>query len=241
MRSSIPRPWGGTIQQIWTRAGLLGLLCVSTVLVRPDEAKAAEVRGQVLLASAPPPTAAIKHPRAAYNWELENGVKEVRPDRTTPRELAVVLLGGAPASAVDRIEVSISGGALLPSTLVVRSNSTVRIKNEDEIGHELFAPGLDGFSPEATSPGATRSVHLTKVGSWPLQDRLAVHARAHLHVLANLVSAAQLDASGSYVFNDVAAGKYTLKVFRGPDELVSKEIEVTDKTLTVDPLALGKP
>jgi hypothetical protein len=241
VRSSIPRPWGGTIQKIWTRAGLLGLLCVSTVLVRPDEAEAADVRGQLLLASAPPPIAASKPPRAAYNWELENGVKEVLPDRTTPRELAVVLVGGASAAATDRIEVSISGGALMPSTLVVRSNSTVRIKNDDEIGHELFAPGLDGFSPEATSPGATRSVHLTKAGSWPLQDRLAVHARAYLHVLANLAASARLDATGSYAFNDVAPGKYTLKVFRGPDELVSKEIEVTEKTLTVDPLALGKP
>jgi hypothetical protein len=241
VRSSIPRPWGGTIHY-WTRAGLLGLLCVSTVPVRPDDAQAAEVRGQVLIASASA-SAATKPPRAAYNWELENGVKEVLPDRTTPRELAVVLLGGAGAGAgaSERIEVSISGGTLLPSTLVVRSNSTVRIKNEDEIGHELFAPGLDGFSPEATSPGATRSVHLTKAGSWPLQDRLAVHARAHLHVLANLAAVARLEANGGYVFNEVAAGKYTLKVFRGPDELVSKEIEVSDKTLTVDPLALGKP
>src|SRR5262245_31674752 len=156
------------------------------------------------------PRTAVKPPRPAYNWELENGVKEVLPDRASPRELAVVLLGAAP-SGESRLEVSITGGALLPSTLVVRTNTTVRIKNDDEIGHELFAPGLDGFSPEATSPGATRSVHLTKAGSWPLQDRLAVHANAHLHVLANLVSVARLEPNGSYSFSDVPPGKYTLK------------------------------
>ena len=181
------------------------------------------------------PRSAVKPPRPAYNWELENGVKEVLPDRASPRELAVILVGAAP-SGESRLEVSISGGTLLPATLVVRTNTTVRIKNEDEIGHELFAPGLDGFSPEATSPGATRSVHLTKAGGWPLQDRLAVHASAYLHVLANLVAVARLEANGSYAFSDVPPGKYTLKLLRGPDELLSKEIEVADKPVTIEPL-----
>lgn len=182
------------------------------------------------------PVPSIKPPRPAYNWEIENGVKEVLPDRTQPRELAVVLVGGAAPSGGDRVEVSISGGALLPNTLVVRTNTTVRIRNDDEIGHELFAPGLDGFSPEATSPGATRSVRLTKAGSWPLQDRLAVHARAHLHVIADLAAVAKLEPSGAYVFADVPAGKYTLKVLRGTEELLSKDVEVTDRPLTLDPI-----
>jgi hypothetical protein len=182
------------------------------------------------------PKAAAKLPRPAFNWELENGMKEVLPERTAPRELAVVLIGSAAPSGDDRIEASISGGALLPNTLVVRANTTVRIKNEDEIGHELFAPGLDGFSPEATSPGSTRSVRLTKPGSWPLEDRLAVHANAHLHVLPDLVAVAKLESNGTYVFGDVPGGKYKLKVFRGPDELLTKDVEVTDRPLTVEPL-----
>ena len=184
------------------------------------------------LAPLPP----IKPPRPAYNWEIENGVKEVLPDRAQPREIAVVLVGGAAPSGDSRVEVSVSGGALLPSTLVVRTNTTVRIRNDDEIGHEVFAPGLDGFSPEATSPGATRSVRLTKAGSWPLQDRLAVHARAHLHVLADLAAVAKLEPNGAYVFADVPPGKYTLKVLRGPEELLSKGIEVTVRPLTLDPI-----
>jgi plastocyanin len=204
-------------------------------------ASAADVRGQLVLGSAREPPAA-KPPRAAYNWELENGVKEVAPTRVVAqRELGVVLLGAGTPKAGDALDVTLSGGALLPSTLVVRAGTTVRIRNEDEIGHELYAVGLDGFSAEATSPNGVRSVHLTKVGNWPLLDHLAVHSRAHLHVLDNLVASAKIDASGSYSFSDVPAGKYTLKVFRGANELVSKDVEVlaTDKSLTVDPLTLG--
>ncbi len=217
----------------WTRSGLLIVLCVSTIPAR--SALASEVRGQLVIASLPPRTAG-KTPRPAFNWELENGVKEVLPERTPPRELAVVLIGVAAASGDNRLEISISGGALSPSTLVVRTDTTLRIRNDDEIGHELIAVGLDGFSAEATSPGATRSVRLTKAGSWPLQDKLAVHSSAYLHVLANLAAVAKLEPNGSYAFPDVPAGKYTLKVFRGADELISKDIEVADRALSVDPL-----
>jgi hypothetical protein len=188
-----------------------------------------------VIASLPAKTA-NKPPRPAFNWELENGVKEVLPERTPPRELAVVLVGNAAPSGDGRLEVAIVGGALLPSTLVVRTDTTLRIRNDDEIGHELVAVGLDGFSAEATSPGATRSVRLTKPGSWPLLDKLAVHSSAYLHVLLNLSAVAKLEPNGSYTFPDVPAGKYTLKVFRGADELISKDIEVADRALSVDPL-----
>lgn len=201
--------------------------------------RASDVRGQLVLGSLREAPSKVKPPRAAYNWEIDNGVKELAPVRVSAqRELAVVLIGAA-NKAPDTVEVAVSGGALLPSTIVLRSGSTLKIRNDDEIGHELFAPGLDGFSAEATSPGGSRSVHLTKVGNWPLLDRLAAHARAHLHVLPDLAAVAKLEPNGSFSFNDVPAGKYTLKVFRGGAELSSKEIEVTDKPLTLDPLTFA--
>jgi len=218
---------------LWTRASLLVALCVSAVPSRP--VAAAEVKGQLVLGSLQHKPS-IKSARPSFNWEIENGVKEVVPERVQPRELAVVLVGGAAPSGDARLEVSITGGALMPSTLVVRTGTTVRIRNDDEIGHEISATGLDGFSAEATSPGSTRSVHLTQPGKWPLQDKLAVHAEAYLHVLADLAAVAKLEPNGSYVFPDVPPGKYTLKVLRGPDELLTKNIEVTDRPHTVEPL-----
>ena len=198
------------------------------------------MRGQLVLGSLREAPGKVKPPRAAYNWELDNGVKELAPVRVVAqRELAVVLVGSGGGKAGETVEVAVSGGALLPSTLVLRTGSTLRIRNDDEIGHELFVPGLDGFSAEATSPNGSRSVHLTKVGSWPLLDRLAAHARAHLHVLADLVAVAKLEPNGSFSFSDVPAGKYTLKVFRGGNELSSKDIEVSDKPLTLDPLTFA--
>lgn len=187
------------------------------------------------------PGDADKPPRAACNWELENGVKEVSKERVpADRELAVVLIGASAPQSTEAVEVAVSGGQLLPATLVLRTGSTLRIRNNDEIGHELLAQGLDGFSAEASSPGAVRAVHLTKLGHWPIVDHLASHARAHLHVLPDLVASAKVDASGSFVFTGVAQGKYTLKVFRGDSEILSKAVEVTsDKPLTIEPLTFA--
>lgn len=179
-----------------------------------------------------------KPPRAAYNWELENGVKEVARARVAAdRELAVVLIGAGVPAGNAPVEASVSGGELLPATLVLRSGTTLRIRNADEIGHELLAKGLDGFSAEASSPGAVRAIHLKQVGHWEIIDRLAAHARAHLHVLPDVVSVAKVEPNGSFVFTSVAPGKYTLKVFRGEREIAAKSVEVTsDKTLQLDPL-----
>lgn len=200
---------------------------------------AAEVKGQLLLAAYQPP-AAEKAPRSGFHWELENGVKEVVRNRVPARDLAVVLLGDGPSTMPDRIEIPFSGGALLPSTLVVRVGTTVRMRNDDEIGHELYAEGLDGFSAEATSPKAIRSVNLTKAGSYALRDTLAPHARAFLHVLPDLVAVAKVESSGSFVFADVPAGKYKLKVFHGPQVVSEKDVEVGDKALAIDPFTLGE-
>jgi plastocyanin len=199
---------------------------------------AADVRGQIVLGSYRAPEES-KPPRAGYNWEIENGVKEVARTRVqAARELAVVLVGAGDALAPDRVEVAVSGGSLLPSTIVVRAGTTVRVRNDDEIGHEVYAEGLDGFGPEPSSPKAIRSVNLQKAGSWPLRDRLTPHARGQLHVLPNLIAIAKVEASGSYAFSEIKPGKYTLQVFHGPDVVASKEIEVGDKALTVDPLTL---
>lgn len=183
-------------------------------------------------------TAEAKPPRAACNWELENGVKEVKKDRVVAdRELAVVLVGDGASKAPTTLEVEVLGGELMPSTVALRAGTTLRIRNADEIGHALFAEGLDGFSAEASSPGGVRAVNLQKAGHWNIVDKLVAHAHAHLHVLPDIVALAKVESNGSFAFSGVTPGKYTLKVFRGEHEILTKPVEVSnDKTLTLDPL-----
>lgn len=214
----------------------LALAIVTALFV--STAQAAEVNGKLLLGAYKP--AQETPTRAPYHWEIENGFKEVERDRIdAPRELAVVLVGDGDAPDLAKVEIPVSGGELLPSTVVVRQGATLSIRNDDEIAHELVAEGLDGFSAEPTSPRAKRSINLAKAGAWPLRDRLVSHARGYLHVLPNLVAVATVDADGNYKFGEVAPGKYTLKVFHGERELTSQEVEAGPKPVSVPPLTLS--
>lgn len=199
---------------------------------------ASSVRGNLLL-GAYRPNRDPETPAAPSYWELENGFKEVVQDRVEAvRELAVVLLGDGAVSA-GQVEVPFRGGTLLPTTIVVRTGTTLRLRNDDEIAHELHAVGLDGFSREATSPRGVRSVNLRTAGHWLLRDNLVIHVLGHLHVIDNLVAIGKVESDGRYSFTDVAAGTYTLKVFHGANEIASQAIEVADKKdLAIDPITL---
>jgi plastocyanin len=198
----------------------------------------AQVSGRLLLAAykpAPEPEA-----KPSYYWELENGFKEVKPDRISARrELAAVLCSeAAPVAGSDRLEVPWNGGNLLPSTLVVRVGTTILFRNDDEVAHELLGVGLATLPAEATSPRGRRSWEAAEPGSWPLRDQSVPHAKGHLHVLPDVVAIATIEADGSYSFPAVPPGKYTLKVFHGGSQVGSQEIEATAKALTVDPITL---
>jgi hypothetical protein len=207
-----------------------------TLLALATPALATEIRGELALGAYHPAAQESKVP--TYRWELENGVKEVLPDRVPARELAVVLTGlGAPKTPKD-VTVPIRGGALLPSTVVVRTASTLVMSNVDDIGHEVYAVGLSEFSAEAIGPGAKRAINLGKAGNWPLLDSLTPHAHGHLHVIDDLITVATLTDDGKFVFTDTPAGKYTLHVFHGAQELATQTVEVGEQPLTLSAIAL---
>lgn len=223
----------GSSKPLWS-----AMAAVSSVLCLVGSAAASDVTGKLVLGAYKPPV--VESDRPTSYWEAENGFKEVQKDRVdAPRELSVVLVGKGEVKLPDRLEVAFDGGSLLPSTLVVRVGTTVLFKNDDEVAHELFAPGFAPLAAEATSPRGRRSVQLNETGSWPLRDKLIPHLAGHLHVLSDLLAVAQVDASGGFSFGEIAPGTYTLKVFHGPKELVSQSVEVTGKGLTVPPIALG--
>jgi hypothetical protein len=211
-----------------------------TTAIYSAPALAAEVTGKLLLATyrLPPKQNAV----GAFQWEIENGVKEVIADRVdAKRELAVVLVGEGEHAMPERPEVAFSGGGLLPSTIVVRPGATLLFRNEDEIAHELYAAGKDGFAAEATSPRGRRSVTVKDAGVLELRDQLLPHLTGYIHVIADVIAVASPDASGQFSFPEIKPGKYTLKVLHGKDEIASKEVEVGPKALAIDPIALTAP
>jgi hypothetical protein len=217
---------------------------LSAAVVASGASAAAQVSGKLLLGSLKPLSAPPVQGRAAScNWEIENGFKEVQPDHADARrELAVVLVSESVApkpTDASRLEVAFSGGSLMPSTIVARVGTTLLIRNDDEISHELYAVELPGFSAEPTSARGRRSIALKTAGHWPLRDRSLPHVNGHLHVLPDLVAVGTLEASGQFSFGDLQPGVYTLKVFQGERELLTRPVELGARPITLDALALG--
>lgn len=200
-----------------------------------NQASAAEVRGRLLLGPYQPPVE--QAPRAGFHWELDNGFKETLQDRVpADREIAVVLTSEDGDKTTAERKVVLSGGSLLPSTLVVNQGTTVSIQNQDEVAHEVYAVGLEGFGAEAISPGGHRAINLTKVGDWPLRDQLVPHARGHLHVRNDVVAIGVVSDNGAFVFEDAPVGSFTLRVFHNGAQIATQPVEVTAKPVTLDPI-----
>jgi hypothetical protein len=139
----------------------------------------------------------------------------------------------------DAVTVALQDGTLSPSTIVVQKGGSLRVRNDDDFTHQLYAEGIKQFDAVETSSGQSRQLVIEDEGSFPIFDRLAPHVRGTLHVLPKVSRIANPQPDGTFKFTDVAPGSYTLKVFRGGSEVSSVTLEVEDKReLVVDPISV---
>ncbi len=207
---------------------LIGTLAASAT------AFAGPLRGTVRTST---PTEAEPGASPPYYWNVWNGfVDPADPRADASRELAVVLVGGAMPEPVG-CEFAISGGDFLPKTMAVRPGQALRIRNGDGCVHELQSSDLSELAPLGTSPGNTRSVTVPEGGPYVISDRLYGHVGGVVHAVAGLAACGRVSRDGSFVFEGVPAGEYTLKVLRGAEELHSASVTVTEGETTLEPIA----
>ncbi len=214
------------------RCGALLTLIASGGL--STEADATDVKGSVRAVgeAKPTPESGV---RPAY-WQEWNGfIEPKKPQADLTREVAVVLIGASPTR--DAATVVLKDGQLTPSTLVMQVGTSLRIRNEDDFGHQLYADGLKAFDAVETGAGQGRQVQIGQTGAFAVRDALAPHVRGTLHVLAKLSAVATLQDDGTFVFPEVPPGDYTVKVFRGATEVSSAPLSVGDlREVVIDPI-----
>jgi hypothetical protein len=166
--------------------------------------------------------------RPPYFQEWNGFIEPKKRGVDYAREVACVLIGGQEMR--DATQVVLKNGALSPSTVVMQAGTSLRIRNEDDFTHKLWAEGLKAFDPIETSSGAGRQIEIATTGSFPIADKLAAHVRGTLHVLPKVSYVTYPKADGSFAFADAAPGHYTLKVFRGDKEVSSTEVDLPDRS-----------
>ena len=209
---------------------LLGALGVAT------SALAVDVKGSVR-SNEEPRYDAIQATRAPYFQEWNGFIEPRKKAVDLAREVAVVLVGDT--GMRDATQVLLKDGTLTPSTIVMQAGTSLRVRNEDDFVHQLSAAGLKTFDSIETTSGQGRQIQVDTTGHFPIEDKLAPHIHGHLHVLAKVSYVINPQADGSFTLAGVPAGHYTLKVFRGANEVVSQELELPDeRTFELDPITV---
>jgi hypothetical protein len=180
----------------------------------------------------------VKATRAPY-WREWNGF--IEPKKRAPqlsRELTAVLIGEASAS--DAATVLLKNGQLTPQTIVMQQGMGLRIRNEDDCTHQLYAEGLKSFDAVETSAAQGRQLQIEQAGTFPIRDQLAPHVQGTLVVLPKVSAVAVMKDDGTFNFSAVPAGKYDLKVFREGKEVGSVPVELAEgREITLDPIAIA--
>ncbi|MFT3927232.1 MAG: cupredoxin domain-containing protein [Myxococcales bacterium] len=214
--------------------GVLGLAVCGAALMSAH-ALAVDVRGSVKGGDSKPK--AVETVRGPYWHEWNGFIEPKKSSADLSREVAVVLIGDE--AMKDAVTVTMQDGTLSPSTVVMQKGSALRVRNDDDFTHQLFAEGLSQFDAVETSAGQARQLQVDQEGSFPILDRLAPYVKGHLHVLPKISKLANPQSDGTFKFEDVAPGNYTLKVFRGGAEVSSTTLEVADKReFVIDPISV---
>jgi hypothetical protein len=218
-----------------------GFWCAGAgVLLLSASALAVDVKGSVR-SSEEPKHDVIQAVRAPYFQEWNGFIEPKKKSVDYAREVACVLIGGADYK--DDTIAKLADGTLTPSTIVMQVSTNLRVRNEDDFAHQLFAVGLKAFDPVETASGSSRQIQMLETGNFAISDKLAPHIQGHLHVLAKVSYVTAPGSDGSFSFKDVQPGHYTLKIFRGANELSSSEVDLPDDhEFQIDPVAIdGKP
>lgn len=217
---------------------MLGAACVAVLLVTYGGASAEPVEGSVRGKSS-----TNENPDSGkqdYYWKVWNGALPEQPETDDLSDVLAVLTGkftGPPIGCAFGFQ----GGDLSPSTLAARSGTTIRVENSDAFTHELSVKGLPGFTPLESGPGTARVISVPAGGPWSLGDRIYGHVDGYLHSMRELVACTRVTANGTFRFDDVPPGPYSLRILRGADQVAVRRVTVpAGKSLQVDALTMSE-
>ena len=215
----------------------LGVGCAAVVLVTLGGVSAESIEGSIK--GSPSMDAHSDSEAKDHYWRVWNGALPEQRDPGHFDDVLAVLTGkftGPPIGCTYRF----SGGALEPSTLAGRTGTQIRVENRDAFTHQLAVEGLPGFTPLEAGPGKARVIALPAGGPWQLSDDIYGHVDGYLHSIRELVACARVNESGKFRFDDIPPGPYSLRIFRGSEQVAAHRVTVpADKTLELDAVTLS--
>jgi plastocyanin len=128
------------------------------------------------------------------------------------RDVCLVAIASAPQGAHDSFQVSLTGGRITPSTVVVAPGTRIQFKNNDPFPHSLYEVKDDKWAASATAPLSTRDWASSTAGVHEIHDELFPTVRMFIVVEPMAADFAKIDRDGAFTLS-LPAGEYALKAF----------------------------
>ncbi|MEZ4300934.1 MAG: hypothetical protein R3B70_38725 [Polyangiaceae bacterium] len=139
------------------------------------------------------------------------------------KEITIVATSDAGGATVKG-NMTVMGGRIYPTTLVVTQGVPIQFENKDPFPHKLYGKGDKGMQPGDTPANKARSWTPPAPGKYEIRDMLAPSVRGWIVVEPKAVAVAAPDPKGEFEI-DLEPGKYKLRAYHNGDP-VGTELEV---------------
>lgn len=126
-------------------------------------------------------------------------------------------------------QMTVTGGRVIPTTIVVTPNTQLAFKNVDPFKHRIYVVNGNQklLAPEDLQPNGVRSWSPQGAGRYEIRDELFPSVRTFVVVDPQVVAVAYPGRDGSFSFG-LPAGDYVLKAFFNGHP-VGKQVQFTAK------------
>lgn len=153
----------------------------------------------------------------SHRWTWREPSPSVQPQfrvlsANPSRDLCVAAMASGNAGPQDAIRMTVTGGRVFPTTIVVSPGTPLAFKNFDPFKHRLYVVGNPSFKAEDMGAGQIRSWSASGPGKYEVRDELFPTVRTYVIVEPQVVQVAYPGRDGAFGFS-LPAGDYVLKAF----------------------------
>lgn len=157
------------------------------------------------------------------------------------RDVCIAATTSGSAGPQEAIRMTVTGGRVYPTTIVVSPGTPLAFKNFDPFKHRLYVVGNPNFKAEDMGPNQVRSWSSPSPGRYEIRDELFPSVRTYVIVDPQVVQVAYPGRDGAFGLS-LPSGEYVLKAFFGGKQ-VGKPMSVNAREKSAveltDPLVVA--
>ena len=128
------------------------------------------------------------------------------------RDICIAATSSGNAGPQEAIRMTVTGGRVFPTTIVVSPGTPLAFKNFDPFKHRLYVVGNQSFKAEDMGAGQVRSWSASGAGKYEIRDELFPSVRTFVIVDPQVVQVAYPGRDGAFGLT-LPAGEYVRKAF----------------------------